>query len=472
MSLENIIGKYCYTCSHNADKPCFESGEKCAVRETFDTGLPAKAVHIHYDKDGNPSYYEVKSYPMKDISGDVVSAIEVTIDITEKTKLQEQLQHAQKMEAIGILAGGIAHDFNNVLSAVMGYGSMLDMRMQGGDPLRSYVKQILAASERAAALTQSLLAFSRKQIINLKPVVLNEVVRNIAKLLAVLIREDIELRTEFSLTDNITVMADAGQIEQVLMNLATNARDAMPDGGVLTIETSSVCVEEEFAEKYDFDRPGMYALISVSDTGIGIGASTRDKIFEPFFTTKEIGKGTGLGLSIVYGIIRQHGGDVHVCSEPGQGTTFKIYIPVAETAPEEAKKEEIALPEHGTETVLVAEDDETLRNLSKSVLEIFGYTVITAVDGEDAISKFRANSDKIRLLIFDLIMPRKSGKEAYEEILKMRPGIKVLFMSGYTADVISQQGGFEEGVEFLYKPVLPTDLLKKVREILDKVYSK
>ncbi len=340
--------------------------------------------------------------------------------------------------------------------------------MQKDDPLRSYVKQILAASERAAALTQSLLAFSRKQIINLKPVALNEVVRNIAKLIAVLIREDIELRTVFSLTDNMTVMADAGQISQVLMNLATNARDAMPDGGVLTIETSSVFLDKEFAEKHDFDRPGMYALISVSDTGIGIDASTRDKIFEPFFTTKEIGKGTGLGLSIVHGIIRQHGGNVHVHSEPGLGTTFKIYFPIAETSPEEAKKEEIALPEYGTETVLVAEDDEALRRLSKSVLEIFGYTVITAADGEDAISKFRDNSDKIRLLVLDLIMPRKSGKEAYEEILKMRPDVKVLFMSGYPTDVISQKGIFQKGVGFLYKPVLPTDLLKKVREILDK----
>jgi len=212
----------------------------------------------------------------------------------------------------------------------------------------------------------------------------------------------------------------------------------------------------------------MYALISVSDNGIGIDVSKRDKIFEPFFTTKEIGKGTGLGLSIVYGIIRQHGGNVQVCSEPGQGTTFKIYLPIAENASEEEKKEEVVLPEHGTETVLVAEDDEALRRLSKSVLEIFGYTVITAADGADAISKFRANSDKIQLLIFDLIMPRKSGKEAYEEILKMRPDVKVLFLSGYPSDVISQKGIFEKGVEFLYKPVLPTDLLKRVRKILDR----
>ncbi|MCL4457929.1 MAG: ATP-binding protein [Nitrospirae bacterium] len=387
----------------------------------------------------------------------------------DQRRLEEQLRHAQKMEAVGTLAGGVAHDFNNILTTIIGYANLLQMKMREDDPGNPYIKEVLVSAEKAAHLVNSLLAFSRKQIMSLKPVNVNDIIIGMKKMLARLISEDIEFRVDAA-DKELTVMADRGQIEQVLMNLVTNARDAMPDGGILTIETGLAELDENYMKAHEYGKPGMYAFVSVSDTGAGMDEKTKEKIFEPFFTTKEVGKGTGLGLATTYGSIRQHNGYISVYSEPGKGTTFMIYLPLIGRNAEMQSEERIKTAEikGGSETILAAEDDVEVRKLAKKVLEKFGYKIIEAVDGEDAVSKFMDNKDTVRLLLFDVIMPKKDGKAAYEEIKKINPGIKTIFMSGYTADIIHKKGVFEGGIEFISKPVPPDVLLKKVRESLDK----
>ncbi len=385
----------------------------------------------------------------------------------EKEKLQSQLLQAQKMEAVGQLAGGIAHDFNNILTAMIGYGHMLKMKMHEDDPLRRYADHILSLSDRAANLTQSLLTFSRKQIMNPRTVDLNGIIKKVENLLARVIGEDIELRTNL-VAEDVTVTADPLQMEQVFMNLATNARDAMPEGGRLEIETEIIEVEEAFVRTHGYGKTGMYALVSVSDTGTGIDERTREKIFEPFFTTKEVGKGTGLGLSMVYGIVKQHNGYINVYSEQGKGTTFKIYLPLIKAKVQQAAPELIYPLSTGTETVLLAEDEAEVRAFTKKLLEEFGYKVIEAPDGEAAVNEFKIHKDTIQLLILDVIMPRKNGKEAYEEIKQIRPDIKAIFTSGYTADFVHQKGILAEDTELILKPIAPLVLLRKIREILHR----
>lgn len=410
-----------------------------------------------FNKDGFPVEYQSIGEDITDLK-----RAEET-----RARLEAQLLQAQKMEAIGQLAGGIAHDFNNILTAIMGYVHFLKVSIADDDPARTFIVQIQAAAERAANLTQSLLAFSRKQIINLRPVKLNEIIRNIQKLLLRIMGEDIELKT--MLTDkDLTVMADTGQIEQVLMNLATNARDAMPEGGLLRIETEVLELDEEFVMTHGYGKKGMYALVTVTDTGIGMDEATRERVFEPFFTTKEFGKGTGLGLSIVYGIIKQHEGYINAYSEPGRGTTFKIYLPLITSEAEKEPSEVVHPLTGGTETILLAEDDEGVRVFTKALLQKFGYTLIEAVDGEDAIHKFKENYDSIQLLLVDVIMPKKNGKEVFDEIRKVKADMRVLFMSGYTADIIHKKGIVEDGLDFVLKPVSPQELLRKVREVLDR----
>ena len=371
------------------------------------------------------------------------------------------------MEAVGQLAGGVAHDFNNILSAIIGYGSLLQMKMAADDPLKVNVEQILEAADRAAQLTQSLLAFGRKQLITVKRLDLNEIIRKVEDLLRRLIGEDIDLETCLSETP-LPVMADSGQMEQVLMNLATNARDAMPSGGLLALGTEKKVLDAEFTKVHGYGKAGEYAVVSVTDTGMGMSEETRRRIFEPFFTTKETGRGTGLGLAIVYGVVKQHGGYIDVYSEQGKGTAFRIYLPLSRSEAKEEKKEETGRdPSGGTETILVAEDDEAIRRLSGSVLKEFGYSVILVEDGEDAVAKFREHMQRIDLVMLDMIMPKKNGREAYGEIKKIKPDIKVLFASGYAADIIQGKGIAEEGLDFIMKPVSPMDLLRKVREILD-----
>lgn len=394
------------------------------------------------------------------------AALGTAYDITERKKLEEQFRQSHKMEAVGLLAGGVAHDFNNILTAIIGYGNLVKMKLAANDPALNYVDQILASSERAANLTHSLLAFSRKQIINPQPVNVNEIIVGVGKLLARLIGEDIECKMDLEGRD-LMVLADPGQLEQVFMNLATNARDAMSEGGTLTIKTERVELDRKFITSHGYGSLGNFALITVSDTGAGMDGMTQARIFEPFFTTKEMGKGTGLGLSMVYGIVKQHGGYITVSSAPGIGTTFEIYFPLIHSSVKEAAATKTADALGGTETVLVAEDDELVRNLTMTVLSEAGYTVIGVPDGEQALGKFIENESRIRLLIFDVIMPKMNGKDAYEEIRKFRPDIKVLFMSGYAADIFEEKNISDQDLNIVAKPITPTDFLKRVRETLD-----
>ncbi len=415
-------------------------------------------------------YLSRKSIYTADIEQRVKKQVQTNLEleeaISERKKLESQLLHSQKMDAIGQLTGGIAHDFNNILTAIIGLGTLLQMKMDEHDPLKTYVSQILASADRAASLTQSLVAFSRKQIMSPKPVKLNGIVEKAEKLLSRLIGEAIELRTV--LTDkDVTILADSTQIEQVLMNLATNARDALSGGGHIIIETELTEIDKKFKDTHGYGEPGKYALLSFSDTGAGFDEETKGKIFDPFYTTKEVGKGTGLGLSIVYGIIKQHDGYIDVYSEIGKGTTFKIYLPLIQAEVEDQGGSAIAPLQRGTETVLIAEDEPGVRLLSKHILEEFGYTVIEAVDGEDAIEKFMENKNKVQFLILDVVMPKMNGKEVYEEIRKVRPDMKALFVTGYTADIMQTETILEEKVNIILKPMSPGDLLKKVREVLD-----
>lgn len=428
--------------------------------ETISGGKVWSGTIVNRRKDGTFIHEESTVSPLVDSSGTITGYIALNRDVTRQVQLESQLHQSQKMEVIGQLAGGIAHDFNNILSAIMGYSNLVQMKIPPDDPVRKYVDQIVASSGKAAILTQSLLAFSRKQIIDPKPLDVNAAITGTKKLLSRLITEDIILKTDLC-KDPLVVMADFVQIDQVLMNLVTNARDAMPVGGKLTISTRGL--DSDIGGDKE-DRRSRLACISVSDTGVGMDLRTREKIFEPFFTTKESGKGTGLGLSIVYGIVQQHNGSIRVATEVGRGTTFEILLPIVEVFPEE-KTESFAEDPRGNEKILVAEDNQELRDLLRTVLAEQGYEVFEAVDGLDAIeTQKRCRAD---LVILDVVMPKMNGKEAFDRLKSVDPGIRVLFMSGYTDDIIHQKGIRDATIEYIAKPILPRDLLKKVREILD-----
>ncbi|MEK6656877.1 MAG: ATP-binding protein, partial [Nitrospirota bacterium] len=426
-------------------------------------------ILINKRKDGTLFEEETSISTVSDSKGRPAYYVAVKRDVTNEKRLEEQLRQAQKMEAIGQLTGGIAHDFNNFLTAILGFSSLLQMKFEDDNDAQSssYLQNIISAAEKAANMTNSLLAFSRKRIINIRPALLNDIIKGMERLLQRVITENVEFKT--ALTDKGTIiMADTGQIEQVLLNLVANARDAMPKGGTVFIKTEVVNVDEVFVRTHGYGKPGAYVLLSVSDTGIGMDEMTRERIFEPFFTTKEVGKGTGLGLSIVYGIIKQHNGYIDVNSESGKGATFNIYLPIIESTIESAEIKKEAIPKGGTETILLAEDELEVRRLVKTVLEEFGYKVIEAVDGEDAINRFTENKDRIDIVILDVIMPKKNGREAYNELKNIKPDIKTIFISGYTEDIIKREDIFEMGLNFIAKPVSPSDLLEKIREVLDK----
>jgi signal transduction histidine kinase len=387
---------------------------------------------------------------------------------TEKEQLTKQLFQSQKMEAVGTLAGGIAHDFNNILTAIIGYSYLILMKTAEDDPLKSYTRQIQEAAERAAELTQGLLAFSRKQVMIPRAVDLNEVVAQLQKMLRRLIRENIDLNLEQAL-DELVVMADRGKIEQVLMNLVTNASDAMPKGGRIVMTTSSMIMNGEFLHTHGYGIPGEYACIAVSDTGCGMDEKETKKIFEPFFTTKEVGKGTGLGLSIVYGIVKQHDGFINVYSEPGKGTMFTVLLPLIKAKIEQhlVSTDNSPLP-GGKETILLAEDDPAVSNFHRTLLEGAGYRIITAADGEEVLDKFYLHENEIDLLVLDVIMPKMNGKQVFDIIGKRKPEMNTMFLSGYSADVLDKAGFSQQKGILMFKPVNPADLLKKVRETLDK----
>jgi PAS domain S-box-containing protein len=444
--------------------PNFQSTGQCKI-----VGKPIEVNAIR--KDGARFPVEISIVSMQ-IKGKWHAAGTIR-DITgrrraeeERKRLEQQLLQSQKMEAIGQLAGGIAHDFNNILTAIISYANLVQMTVPADDPSKAYVENVLALSNRAATLTQGLLAFSRKQILDQRPVDMNEIIIRVEKLLSRIIGEDIVFRTD--LVDGpLIVFADMGQMEQVLMNLAANARDAMPRGGVLNISTLRIILDEEFVKMHGYGKSGSYVIVSVSDTGTGMDEETRQRIFDPFFTTKELGRGTGLGLSIVYGIIKQHNGYVDVYSEMGKGTTFKFYLPLIGTEAGEAAKAGVAVTPRGNETILLAEDEPEVRNSTKIILESYGYKVIEASDGEEAVRKFGENKDAVQILLIDVVMPKKNGREVYEDIIKTRPDVKAIFVSGYTADIMYKKEFLEKGLAFVSKPIAPTDLLRKIREQLD-----
>jgi len=388
-------------------------------------------------------------------------------DLTRERILQGQLQTAQRMESVGTLAGGIAHDFNNVLTVIVGFGEMLKLRIAGDREAVSDLNEILGAAERAAVLTRQLLTFARRQVVEPVNLDLNEVMTGLVKLIRKVTREDIVIKT-FPAECPVMIHADRGQVEQVLMNLSLNARDAMPDGGQLVIETGVTLLDEGFLKQYPYMMAGRYAVLSVSDTGIGMDEKTRERIFDPFFTTKGPDKGTGLGLAMVYGIVKQHNGFIHVYSEPGKGTTFRIYFHEVDALADAKVIASQGVAHGGNETIMLAEDDESIRNLAEKILSSYGYKVLAAHDGEEAIDIFRRHQKEIAVAVLDVVMPKKGGKQAYDEMVKINPGLKVLFLSGYSANAIHESFVLLPGLSFLQKPFSPDVFARKVREVLDR----
>jgi len=417
-------------------------------------------------RDGSPVWL-IGNFSLLDGGGGEEILLGTIFDMTERRRLEEQLLQAQKMEAVGRLAGGIAHDFNNLLTAVSGYTELLLGRLPEGDAGREHALEIRHAGQRAAALTQQLLAFSRRQVLEPRVLDLNTVISDMEKMLRRVIGEDVELTA--SLDQSLwRTRADPSQIEQAILNLVVNARDAMPRGGRLTIETANVELDENYGDRYASFKPGPHVMLAVSDTGVGMNAELQARLFEPFFTTKELGKGTGLGLSTTYGIVKQSGGSIWVYSEPGQGTTFKIYLPRSE---DPLDRREIPaptpIPRPGTERVLLVEDEPEVRRLVERLLTMQGYSVLAAPGPTEALAAARAGDGPIDVLVTDVVMPGMNGRELARALATRVPGLRVLYMSGYTDAAITQHGILEPGTAFLSKPFTPDALARKLREVLD-----
>ena len=442
-------------------------GPEDAGRFAAETRAAARATGTWRHRTHNGRMIDVEIARHEIDYGGGKAQLAVLMDITGRRQLEEQLRQAQKMEAVGMLAGGVAHDFNNLLTIITGYSQLVLSHLAPDDPHRHSLEQIMKAGERAAGLTKQLLAFSRRQVLQPKVLDLNTLVTGLGAMLQRLIGEDIELRKDLA-ADLGSVNADPGQMEQVLMNLVVNSRDAMPKGGVLTIETANVELDEHYASRHIAVKPGPHILLAVSDTGSGMDAATQARLFEPFFTTKSAGQGTGLGLSTVFGIIKQSGGSLDVYSEPSHGTTIKVYLPRIDhpvSVEAEAAKKTVA---RGTETVLVVEDDEMVRTLVRETLEREGYNTIDAPGPMEAKRVSEGHKGAIHLLITDVVMPKLNGRDLAEQLMKRRPEMKVLYMSGYTDNAVVATGILEQkNLFFLQKPFTPAALIEKVREVLE-----
>jgi two-component system, cell cycle sensor histidine kinase and response regulator CckA len=445
-------------------------GEAAAVRQMVAGTLDRHVIdeRRYRRKDGEVVWARVYISLHRGAEGQAQHFIWVIEDITDRRRLESQVRQANKMDAIGGLAAGVAHDFNNLLSIVLSYSELLAEDLKEGDPMRADLDEIKGAGQRAVALTRQLLAFSRQQVLQPKIVDLGEIVSGMEKMLRRLIGEDMDL-TAIGTLGLGRVLVDPGQVEQVILNLAVNARDAMPSGGKLTIETKLVVLDEAHTSQHAGMKPGPHVMLAVSDTGVGMDKATQARIFEPFFTTKPSGKGTGLGLATVFGIVRQSGGMVWVYSEPGKGTTFKVYFPttdraaVHKSAPPGAERATL----YGSETVLLVEDEESVRVLARTILRKYGYEVLEAQSGGDAFLLCEQHGATIHLLLTDVVMPRMSGRQLAERLKPLRPEMKVLYMSGYTDDAVMRHGILESTVAFLQKPITPDRLAVKVREVLD-----
>jgi PAS domain S-box-containing protein len=436
------------------------------VEEVRADGHVAPYETVRVRKDGSLVAVSVNPWPVRTPAGEFISLAAIYADLTERRRLEGQLRQAAKIEAVGRLAGGIAHDFNNLLTVIAGYGALAQEALPLGDPVRELIGEMIAAGERAAGLTRQLLAFSRKQV--LAPVVLdlNQVVREMEKLLARLIGADIDFAIHLQ-PGPVLVRADAGQIEQVIMNLVVNARDAMPTGGKLSIETHDVELDDHYALTHPGVKPGQYVQLAVIDSGIGMTAEIRAQVFEPFFTTKGPGKGTGLGLATVFGIVQQSGGSVEVYSEPGVGTAFKVYLPRCAEPGLQTCVESIRPVARGTETILLVEDEASVRTLSGFILREAGYTVLEAQHGHHAVQVAGEFPGSIHLLATDVVMPGLGGRDLAALLVTMRPHLRVLYMSGYTDDAVVHHGILQGEANFLQKPFTPAGLTRAVRDALD-----
>jgi PAS domain S-box-containing protein len=447
-----------------------------AFNKVYTTGEPINGFGWEVvAKDGTKLFGEVSVSLVKDSKGKPTGFRGIARDITErkraeeeKAALQEELRQSQKMEAIGGLAGGIAHDFNNLLTVISGNCQLSLLELKEGDPVKGNIQEIKAAADRATSLTRQLLAFSRRQVLNMSVLDLNTIIRDLEKMLRRVIGEDVELVTSLA-NDLGTVKTDPGWIEQVIMNLAVNGRDAMPSGGKLIIETNNAELDEPYTRSHVAIKPGRYVKLCVSDTGVGMVPEVREHLFEPFFTTKKKGKGTGLGLSTVYGIVKQSEGNIWVCSEPGLGTTFNIYLPRVDESLVDTR-EKVTREEHpgGGETILVVEDEEDVRGLTVRILERQGYRVLEASCGNDALLLSKERIEPIDMVLTDVVMPGMNGPQLADQLMHLHPKMQVLYMSGYTDNAVFHQGILGEGVNYIQKPFTIDGLMKKMREVLDK----
>ena len=454
----------CYSLTHQKDHPCNCKDHPCTIKEIKEKLKPVTLLHTHF-VDGEDRIFEVHGYPIFDEQGRVKQVIEYTIDITESRQLEEQLHQSQKMESIGRLAGGVAHDFNNILTAIIGFSELALNKLPESHPVRRDLKIVREAGEKAAVLVRKLLAFSRKQILEMKVVNLNELIEDVLKLLGRIIGEDVyfEINTGKEVGN---IKADPSQVEQILMNLVINARDAMPEGGRINIETSNVVLDDDYTKSHEGIVPGPYVMLAITDSGKGMTREVQEKIFEPFFTTKG-SQGTGLGLATVYGIVRQHKGHVFVYSEQDMGTTFKIYFPATG---ESAKKTRIispAMAPKGNETLLVVDDDRSILDLIIDTLQPLGYTLIDATCAEEVLEFIERSDTQFDLLLTDMVMPGMNGRELAKAVKEKYPETKVIFMSGYTSDMIANQGALQAGEIFIQKPLSPMNLAGRIRQVLD-----